>query len=86
LLINSITIHGYKLISRVFIESQRWGAAKMQDKTLKPIELEFNGKAGEYFRIWIVNVLLSIVTLGIYSAWSKVRNKQPFKDNSLLNK
>src|SRR5690606_13973374 len=28
----------------------------------------FTGKAGEYFGIWIVNVLLTIVTLGIYSA------------------
>src|SRR5512145_1992685 len=27
----------------------------------------FTGEGGEYFRIWIVNILLSIVTLGIYS-------------------
>lgn len=52
---------------------------------LKPVELEFNGKAGEYFRIWIVNVLLSIVTLGIYSAWAKVRNKQYFYANTILD-
>ena len=26
--------------------------------------LEFSGSGGEYFRVWIVNVLLSIVTLG----------------------
>lgn len=35
----------------------------------------FTGSAGEYFRIWIVNIALSIVTLGIYSAWAKVRTK-----------
>ncbi|MCP4001873.1 MAG: DUF898 domain-containing protein [Gammaproteobacteria bacterium] len=35
--------------------------------------LQFNGQAGEYFRIWIVNLLLTILTLGIYSAWAKVR-------------
>jgi uncharacterized membrane protein YjgN (DUF898 family) len=29
---------------------------------------EFSGRGGEYFRIWIVNLLLSIATLGIYSA------------------
>lgn len=57
----------------------------MQDKMLKPVTLEFNGKAGEYFRVWIVNVLLSIVTLGIYSAWAKVRNKQYFYANTLLD-
>jgi hypothetical protein len=29
-----------------------------------------------YFRIWIVNLLLTIATLGIYSAWAKVRRNQ----------
>ena len=45
----------------------------------------FTGKAGEYFRIWIVNVCLSVVTLGIYSAWAKVRRKRYFYGNTLLN-
>jgi uncharacterized membrane protein YjgN (DUF898 family) len=34
---------------------------------------EFTGSAAEYFRIWIVNVFLTVITLGIYSAWAKVR-------------
>jgi uncharacterized membrane protein YjgN (DUF898 family) len=38
----------------------------------------FSGDGGEYFRIWIVNLLLSILTLGIYSAWAKVRREQYF--------
>jgi uncharacterized membrane protein YjgN (DUF898 family) len=38
----------------------------------------FTGKAGEYFAIWIVNLFLSIITLGIYSAWAKVRKKRYF--------
>ena len=42
----------------------------------------FTGKGFEYFKIWIVNILLSIVTLGIYSAWAKVRNKQYFYGNT----
>ena len=33
----------------------------------------FTGSGSEYFRIWIVNLILSVVTLGIYSAWAKVR-------------
>lgn len=37
---------------------------------------EFRGSGGEYFRIWIVNLLLSIITLGIYSAWATVRNRR----------
>jgi uncharacterized membrane protein YjgN (DUF898 family) len=42
----------------------------------------FTGSGGEYFKIWIVNLLLTIVTLGIYSAWAKVRNKQYFYGNT----
>ena len=38
----------------------------------------FSGQGGEYFRIWIVNLCLSLVTLGIYSAWAKVRRLQYF--------
>jgi uncharacterized membrane protein YjgN (DUF898 family) len=36
----------------------------------------FDGKFGEYFRIWIVNTSLSILTLGVYSAWATVRNRK----------
>lgn len=36
----------------------------------------FTGNGREYFRIWIVNTLLTILTLGIYSAWAKVRKKR----------
>ena len=34
------------------------------------LNLEFTGTAGEYFRIWIVNIALTVVTLGIYGAWA----------------
>jgi uncharacterized membrane protein YjgN (DUF898 family) len=46
---------------------------------------EFTGKVGEYFGIWIVNLLLSIVTLGIYSAWAKVRRRKYFYNNTLVD-
>lgn len=49
------------------------------------VPFEFHGSGSEYFRIWIVNVLLSILTLGVYSAWAKVRNKQYFYGNTLIN-
>jgi uncharacterized membrane protein YjgN (DUF898 family) len=45
----------------------------------------FTGKASDYFGIWIVNLLLSIVTLGIYSAWAKVRRKKYFYNNTLID-
>lgn len=48
------------------------------------IPIQFNGNAREYFGIWIVNLLLSIVTLGVYSAWAKVRRKKYFYQNTLI--
>ncbi|HWW07971.1 YjgN family protein [Collimonas sp.] len=45
----------------------------------------FSGRGSEYFRIWIVNLLLSIITLGIYSAWAKVRRTRYFYDNTTIN-
>lgn len=47
--------------------------------------LTFTGSAGEFFSIWIVNVVLSILTLGIYSAWAKVRTQQYFYGNTWLD-
>ena len=38
----------------------------------------FHGSGGEYFGIWIVNLVLTILTLGIYSAWAKVRRLKYF--------
>lgn len=49
-----------------------------------PASFEFTGTAGEYFKIWIVNLLLTIVTLGIYAAWAKVRNRRYFYANTRL--
>ncbi|MEM8851821.1 MAG: YjgN family protein [Pseudomonadota bacterium] len=44
----------------------------------------FDGKTGEWFGIWIVNLLLTIVTLGIYSAWAKVRANKYFYGNTSI--
>ncbi|MBU1775814.1 MAG: DUF898 domain-containing protein, partial [Gammaproteobacteria bacterium] len=46
---------------------------------------EFTGNGWEYFKIWIVNLLLSILTLGIYSAWAKVRRLQYFYRNTRID-
>ncbi len=48
------------------------------------ILVRFSGNAREYFGIWIVNLCLSIITLGIYSAWAKVRNKKYFLRNTSI--
>jgi len=46
--------------------------------------LHFTGKGNEYFKIWIVNVLLTIITVGIYYPWAKVRNRRYFYANTNL--
>ena len=44
----------------------------------------FSGSGSDYFRLWIVNLLLSVITLGIYSAWAKVRRMQYFARHTQL--
>ena len=61
-------------------QSNTFNASSSQETVRYPFA--FTGKGFEYFKIWIVNILLSIVTLGIYSAWAKVRNKQYFYGNT----
>nr|WP_168710962.1 YjgN family protein [Ningiella ruwaisensis] len=52
---------------------------------VKTVQPHFLGSGKEYFSIWIVNLLLSIVTLGIYSAWATVRNKRYLYSNVELD-
>lgn len=51
----------------------------------RPLELRFTGSSAEYFRIWIVNVCLTLLTLGIFSAWAKVRKKRYFYSHTELD-
>lgn len=51
-----------------------------------PLPFRFEGQAGEYFRIWIVNVMLTLLTLGVYSAWAKVRTNKYFYRNTFLGR
>jgi uncharacterized membrane protein YjgN (DUF898 family) len=51
------------------------GAAAPGERVVRP---EFTGSAAEYFRVWIVNLFFTLITLGIYSPWAKVRKKRYF--------
>jgi len=46
--------------------------------------VEFTGNAGEYFKIWIVNIALTIITVGIYSPWAKIRKLRYFYGNTSI--
>ena len=48
------------------------------------LPIEFTGSGREYFRIWIVNLLLMFVTFGIYYPWAKVRRLRYFHANTLV--
>lgn len=55
-----------------------------QEHYMNTNHFRFTGSGDEYFKIWIVNILLSILTLGIYSAWATVRNRRYFYGNTWL--
>ncbi len=44
--------------------------------------VKFTASGSEYFRIWIVNLLLILVTFGIYLPWAKVRKLRYFYSNT----
>ena len=54
-----------------------------QQSQITPIK--FTGTAREFFGIWIANILLSVLTLGIYSAWAKVRTKKYFNTHTIIS-
>lgn len=45
-------------------------------ETVEPFK--FTGEAGEYFGIWVVNTFLTIITLGLWSPWAKIRKRRFF--------
>ncbi len=55
---------------------------EMEDSNFE--KLEFRGSVGEYFKIWIVNIFLTVITAGIYSAWAKVRTNRYFYANTFF--
>ena len=51
---------------------------------IQPFEIEFSGSGGEFFRVWIVNLLLNIVTLGFYTPFARRRTAQYFYGHTLV--
>jgi uncharacterized membrane protein YjgN (DUF898 family) len=45
---------------------------------------EFTGRGAEDFKIWIVNIAFTLITLGIYSAWAKVRKNRYIYGNIIF--
>jgi uncharacterized membrane protein YjgN (DUF898 family) len=68
--------------------SQNTGVTAAAAPARRQIEVypfEFSATGSEYFRVWIVNLLLTLVTLGLYSPWAKVRSIKYFYSNTLVD-
>lgn len=49
------------------------------------LSFQFTGNGAAFFRIWIVDLALTVLTLGVYSAWASVRTRQYFYSHTLLD-
>lgn len=58
--------------------------SSFESQDIEAHRLRFTGRGGEYFRVWIVNVLLGIVTLGLYTPWARRRTAQYFYGHTLV--
>lgn len=50
----------------------------------QPLDIRFTGSGSEYFRIWIVNLLLTVVTLSLYLPFAKARRLAYFQGNTVV--
>lgn len=57
-----------------------------ENNTGQTNSFEYDAKVGQIYKIWIVNVLLSIITLGIYRFWGKTRIRRYLTSSFSLHK
>jgi uncharacterized membrane protein YjgN (DUF898 family) len=65
-------------------EAARSATDGSKDSRGHEFPIRFTASGSEYFRIWIVNLLLTLVTAGLYSPWAKVRKRRYFYGNTWL--
>ena len=51
----------------------------------RQLDIQFTGSGSEYFRIWIVNLLLTVLTLSLYWPFAKARKLRYFYANTLVD-
>lgn len=71
-------------------DPSRFGDSMMtapDDLSARPrtMAIRFTASGSEYFRIWIVNLLLTVLTLSLYYPWAKVRRLRYFYGNTLVD-
>jgi uncharacterized membrane protein YjgN (DUF898 family) len=77
-LLDIVNVHGEVMGSGLTDAGQ--GSADKQE-----FQVRFAGDAREYFRIWIVNLCLTLLTLGVFSAWAKVRKQRYFYSHTVID-
>lgn len=86
------TIHNNDVTDSNLQTSVPWPPALSEQTELGPrntgeytdqvYPFKFHGDGREYFGIWIVNILLTLITLGLYAPWAKVRRLRYFYQNT----
>lgn len=67
------------------LEAASAAATPPSPATPRVLEIRFTGSGSEYFRIWAVNLLLILVTLGLYLPFAKARRIRYFYANTLVD-
>ena len=92
--INTFELNGYiygSLFALIFILYLLYFFTKNKEKSkneiraLSKTKVLFKGNVRDYYSIWITNILLMVITLGIYSPWAKVRNMKYFYQNTFID-
>lgn len=66
------------------LRENRVAVAQSQGELGRTFRFQFQGNAREYFGIWIVNILLTLLTLSLYAPWAKVRRLRYFYGNTVF--
>ncbi|MFD2451971.1 YjgN family protein [Ideonella paludis] len=56
-----------------------------QDREPRALDVRFTGSGSEYFRIWIVNLLLIVVTASLYWPFARARRLAYFQANTVID-
>ncbi|MGS5086227.1 YjgN family protein [Hydrogenophaga sp. A37] len=67
-----------------FEETERLTLEPVAPPGPKTLDIRFTGSGSEYFRIWIVNLLLTLVTLTLYLPFARARRMAYFQNNTLV--
>lgn len=57
-----------------------------QDTQSYHLQVRFTGSGSEYFRIWIVNLLLTLITFTLYWPFARARRLAYFQNNTLVGR